>query len=275
MRTTDQAMTANGMSISDQLARHARKIPDETALRFEGAGRSYRELDERVARLGNALADRGVRPGDRVAVVGLNCLEIVESYLAVVRVGAICVPINFRLVADEIAYALTDSGARAVIVDTALAGAVAAAREQVPGVATCLVIGGAGGSGDESFEAALASAAPEHAGIAVDEGAPAFIMYTSGTTGRPKGAVLTHRNLLMHTFSSMVHNGVTNEDRVWLVGVPLFHIAGLAGMLPYLLLGGRSVIAPSSRFDPREIVELLARERVTSCFFVPAQWQAI
>ncbi len=278
MQATEHAMTGRGMTMSDQLARHARKIPDDVALRFEDSERTHRELDERVSRLANALDQRGVQPGDRVAVLGLNGLEVVEAYLASVRLGAICVPINFRLVADEIAYMLSDSGAKAAVVDTAMAGVMAKAREQVPAVATCLVIGGdarAGGPGAEGYEEALRSASAGFPERAVDERAPAFIMYTSGTTGRPKGAVLTHHNLLMHAFSSMAHLGAVGDDRVWLAAAPLFHIAGLAGMLPNLLLGGRTVIMPSGRFDPAETVDLLERERVSSCFFVPAQWQAI
>jgi hypothetical protein len=134
------AMIGRGMTMSDQLARHAWTIPDTVALRFEGSGRSYGQLDERVTR--NALRDRGARSDDRVAVAGLNCLELVESYLAAVRLGAIAVPINFRLVADEVGYALSDNGTVAVVVDAPLADTVAKAREQVPSVETALVIGG-------------------------------------------------------------------------------------------------------------------------------------
>ncbi|MCO5556208.1 hypothetical protein L7F22_009754 [Adiantum nelumboides] len=100
-------------------------------------------------------------------------------------------------------------------------------------------------------------------------------MYTSGTTGRPKGAVLTHRNLMLHAFLSITHLGTAGDDRVSLSGAPLFHIAGLSGMLPTLIAGGRVIIPPSGGFDPVATVDTLERERVSSCFFVPAQWQAI
>ncbi|WP_406691122.1 long-chain-fatty-acid--CoA ligase [Saccharopolyspora sp. ID03-671] len=270
------ALPGRGMTISDQIARHARKIPDEIALRHGEVSRSYAEFDERVTRLANALRDRGVRPGDRYAVATLNHLETIESYVAGSRIGAICVPINFRLVADEIAYHLNDSGAAAVITDTALADTVAKAREQAPDARSALVIGGGdAGPGSVEFEEALATASAEHDELDVEQESPAFIMYTSGTTGRPKGAVLTHHNLLMHTFSLLVHNGVSEDDRVYLVGVPLFHIAGVSGMLGPLLRGGRIVLSSSGRFDPRETVEMLERERISGCFFVPAQWQAI
>ena len=274
------APSVRGMTASDQLARHARTAPDVAALRFDGVGRSYRELDERVGRLAGALRARGVRAGDRVAVLGLNSPEVVECYLASVRLGAVGVPLNFRLTAAELGYQLADSGAVAVLVDAALAPVASAAREQAPGVRTCLVIGagddarGPRISTGEDYESALAEATPAPGGI-VDEQAPAFIMYTSGTTGRPKGAVLTHHNLLLHAFSSSTHLGVAAEDRVALSGAPLFHIAGLSGYLMTLLPGGTSVITRSGRFDPEATVRLLAEERVTNCFFVPSQWQAL
>jgi fatty-acyl-CoA synthase len=100
-------------------------------------------------------------------------------------------------------------------------------------------------------------------------------MYTSGTTGRPKGAVLTHRNLLLHAFSQVAHLGAGPADRVAVPGAPLFHIAGLAGGLPPLLLGGTHVILRSGGFDPVATLDLIERERVSSIFLVPAMWAAV
>ena len=261
------ALQGRGMTMSDQLARHARKTPDVAALRFEGSGRTYAELDARVTRLARALRERGVGTGDRVAVLALNGMEAWESYLAGVRLGAIVVPVNFRLVADEVAYVLADSGATALVVDDALAGVAAKAREQAD-VATVLVIG-------EEYETALADAGDEPLDVVVDENEPAFIMYTSGTTGRPKGAVLTHRNLLMHVFSQVTHLGWHPEDRVAAPGAPLFHIAGLAGGLPPLLVGGTNVILKSGAFDPVETLDMIEREKISSIFLVPAMWAAV
>src|SRR3954468_19779360 len=262
------ALRGRGMTMSDQLARHARTIPDAVALRFEGAGRTYAELDERVTRLARALQQRGLGIGDRLAVLALNGMEAWEAYLAGVRLGAIVVPVNFRLVADEVAYVLADSGATALVVHAALAGIAAKARERAPDVATVLVIG-------EEYEAALAEAGDEPLDVVVDEDEPAFIMYTSGTTGRPKGAVLTHSNLLMHVFSQVTHLGWHPEDRVAVPGAPLFHIAGLAGGLPPPLVGGTNAIIPSGAFDPVETLDLIEREQVSSIFLVPAMWAAV
>ncbi|TCP50059.1 fatty-acyl-CoA synthase/long-chain acyl-CoA synthetase [Tamaricihabitans halophyticus] len=271
-------MTGRGMTMSDQLARHARKIPDEIAFRFGDTTLSYRDCDERVSRLANALRDRGVGRGDRVAVLGFNCLEVIESFLAVTRLGAIGVPINFRLVADEIAYALTDSGSRVVVVDAAHAEVLAKALAQAPEVRDCLIVNGErppDSPAGEDYARALASADASFDELTVDEHEPAFIMYTSGTTGRPKGAVLTHQNLLLHAFSNLVHLGTSEDDRVWLAAAPLFHIAGLSGLLPTLLTGGRTVLLPSGQFDPVTTVDILEREQVSACFLVPAQWQAV
>ena len=261
-------LQGRGMTMSDQLARWARRTPDAAALRFEGTGRSYAELDERVTRLARALAGRGVATGDRVAVLALNGLEVWETYLAAVRLGAVVVPVNFRLVPDEVAYVLADSGTVALVVDTALAEVAAKARAQASGVRTVITIGG-------DYEEALGAVGGEPLDVEVDEGAAAFIMYTSGTTGRPKGAVLTHRNLLVHVFSHVTHLGWDPDDRVAVPGAPLFHVAGLAGGLPPLLMGGTHVVLRSGGFDPVATLDLIERERVSSIFLVPAMWAAV
>jgi fatty-acyl-CoA synthase len=264
-------VAGRGMTISDQLGRWARTTPDACAVRFEADGQTYEALDERVTQLAWALSARGVRPGDRVAVLGPNCMEVWESYLAGVRLGAVVVPISFRFVADEVAYVLADSGATALIVHTDQGETAAKAGEHSLALRTVLVIGSTEpGAPSEGFEAAVAASSIAPFESTIDEHQPAFIMYTSGTTGRPKGAVLTHRNLLMHAFSQIAHLNWSPDDRVSGGAVPLFHIAGLSGGLPPLLLGGTLVIMRSGGFDPEAIVDLIERERISNIFLVPA-----
>jgi fatty-acyl-CoA synthase len=273
--STMTTITGRGMTMSDMVARFSRTDPDGVAFRDGDKTSTWRSFHDRVTRIANALTERGVAPGDRVAVLGLNTVVLVEATVAALRVGAICVPLNFRLVADEIAYQLVDSGAVAVVVDAALAPVVAGARakEGVP-TRTVLVMNGEHEAGG-GLEEAMAAASPDYVEVDVPDAEPAFIMYTSGTTGRPKGAVLTHRNLLLHSFSNLVHGGVEGGERIGLSGAPFFHIAGVSGLHITMTAGGTTVLSPSGGFDPAAMVDLLERERVTSCFFVPAQWAAI
>ncbi|SFN67966.1 fatty-acyl-CoA synthase/long-chain acyl-CoA synthetase [Pseudonocardia ammonioxydans] len=266
--TTTATTPGRGMTMSDLVARHARGTPDEVAFVDPSHRRTYRELDDRVTRLAHVLLERGTGPGDRVAVLGLNSIEVVEAWLAVLRIGAIAVPVNFRLAASEIAYALRDSGACVVISDEAFAPVVEQARADAAEVRSTITFG-------DAYEQLLAGAPGTWEERPIPDEAPAYIMYTSGTTGFPKGAVLTHRNLYLHAFCSMATMGTTGDDRVWMSAAPLFHIAGLSGMLPVLITGGKVVIPPSGGFDPAQTVRTLADEGVTSCFMVPAQWQAV
>ncbi len=259
---------STGITLSDVLARHARVRPNQVGFVDPLRRSTFSAMDDRVNRLANALAERGVRRGDRVAVFGLNSIELVESWLAALRLGAIAVPVNFRLVADEIAYLLTDSGASAVVVDAALAPTLEAARQSADSVHTVITIGG-------DLQEVIDSASAEALRVDVGDEDPAFIVYTSGTTGFPKGAVLSHRNLYLHAFSSIGTLGHRADDDCWMGVAPLFHTAGVSGMLPAFLTGGRVVIPPSTGFDPEAIVRTIVTEQVTSCWMTPAQWQLV
>jgi fatty-acyl-CoA synthase len=259
-----KAVNSAGMTISDQVARFARTTPDGIAFRDGPVTLTWQQTDARIERLAAALAVT-VLPGDRVAVMAGNSVPHIEAMIAIVRTGAICVPVNFRMVVDEVEYVLADAGATAVLVDDPYAPVVAAAR--TPDVRAVLTLG-------TGYDAQLTAAPEPPEWPAPADDAPAFIMYTSGTTGRPKGAVLSHRNLLLHAYSNVVTNG-SHGDRVGLSGAPLFHIAGVSGFCINLAQGATTVLTPSGGFDPAAMVDLLERERVSSCFFVPAQWAAI
>ncbi|MBL7549215.1 AMP-binding protein [Frankia sp. AgB1.9] len=273
-----------------QLVRHAQQVPDQAALRFDGRTVTWSELADRASRVASALTRRGVRPGDRVATLMLNHVEHVTALLGAIWAGAIAVPVNFRLVGAEVAWILDNSAATALVVDAATAPVAAAAREQVP-VEVCLVVGGdptRAGTGAEDFEAAVAAEPelPDAAGAAgvaggrfpyaqVQETDTFLLMYTSGTTGHPKGAMLTHLNLLMQAITALRSYQLSGPDMAVLVAAPLFHIAGVGALAPAMLTGGRAVIAPTGAFDPEAVIRLIATERVTSAFLVPTQWQAV
>ena len=238
--------------------RAARSRPDRPAVVFGEEVRTHAELHDRAARLASVLATGGVQAGDRVALLLHNRIEFVEALLACHRLAAIAVPINFRLAADEIDYILTDSGAVALICDSGLPGAH---------VGLVLKIG-------PGYDDAVASAAPWRETPEVLEDDVAVLCYTSGTTGRPNGALLTHRNLVASTLS-WIHEMRAGQDDVWLSGQPLFHIGGINGLLPFLVLGATVILTPSTTFDPQETLRLIGAHGVTMCIFVPTQWAAI
>ncbi|HWE87993.1 MAG TPA: long-chain-fatty-acid--CoA ligase [Pseudonocardiaceae bacterium] len=270
-------LPGGGVSWVDQVARHAHRIPDRVALRFESRSTTWTELDHRVRTLAAGLRDRGVAAGDRVAVLMTNRPEFIETVLAVNTLGGIAVPVNFRLSAAEIRYIIVDSGARLLVADSGLAplaGAVRAESAQPPG---CLVVGdstGAAGPGAESYQDLLAGPVAEAPAAAISERDIALIMYTSGTTGRPKGAMLSHLNLMVQCLTVIQAFGQSTAE-ISLCASPMFHIAGIGLFAPVLLGGGTVVIMPSGQFDAGTTLDVLEREQVTTLFLVPAQWQVL
>jgi fatty-acyl-CoA synthase len=271
--TSVPALPGRGMTMSDQLRRWARLSPDVAALRFEKRTLTYRDLDARVDRLAGALAARGLGAGDRLAVLSPNSVEVWETYLAGVRLGAAVVPVNFRLAVPEVAHILADSAPRVLVVDGSLA-AVAAPALAAAGLPDVLVLV-TGDAADQGYEAVLASGPDGPLERGIPEDSAAFIIYTSGTTGRPKGAVLTHRNLLLHVFSQLATINDDSTRRIEAPGTPMFHIAGIAGGLPSLLHGGTHVILRSGGLGPAQILDLIETERLTTIGLVPSVWAQV
>lgn len=286
---TDQPYLARRQNWTNQLARHALMQPDQTALRYLGHTTTWGELDRRVTALAGALQRRGVQFGDRVLVLMLNRTEFIESVLAANRLGAIAVPVNFRMTPPEIAFLVGDCDARVVITESVLAPVAVAVRALDPTLSTVIVAGGttddlpaaSPGSGDaaqgrlEGYEDVVAESGPAPAPVDIPDDSAALIMYTSGTTGRPKGAVLTHANLSGQALTHLFTSGADLNNDIGFIGVPLFHIAGIGNMITGLLLGLPTVLYPLGAFDPGALLDVLEAEKVTGIFLVPAQWQAV
>ena len=273
---TDQPYLARRQNWTNHLARHAMMQPDKTALRFLGNTTTWRELDDRVTRLAGALHRRGVGAGDRVLILMLNRTEFIEAMLATNKLGGVAVPVNFRMTPPEIAYLVSDCAARVVVTESVLAGVATAVRDLDSTLATVIVAGGETADGVLGYDDLIAEEGEPAPLVDIEENSPALIMYTSGTTGRPKGAVLTHTNLAGQAMTNMFTTGVDINNDVGFIGVPLFHIAGVAGnVVTGLLLGLPTVLYPLGAFDPGAVLDVLAAEKVTAIFLVPAQWQAI
>jgi fatty-acyl-CoA synthase len=237
---------------------------------------TYVRLAERVDRASAGLSRIGVRRGDVVAYISFNCHRLLEGYYAVPQMGAVLLPINIRLTPDDVAYILGDAGATTVVVDRALAGLLAPVRARLPQLRTVILMGGdpaaASPLDGEDYECMLASAPSSFARPELSEDAVAELFYTSGTTARPKGVMLTHRSLALHALGGALLLGC--DDRtVQLHSIPLFHVNGWGTPHSVTLTGGRHVMLP--RFDTAQVLETIERERVTDAFFVPTMVLAL
>ncbi|GGS18797.1 fatty-acyl-CoA synthase [Streptomyces humidus] len=246
-------------------ARRARKTPHRTALIHDDRPTDYATLYTRTTRLAHALRDRGVRRGDRIAYLGPNHPAYLETLFAAGTLGAVFVPLNTRLAGPEIAYQLADSGAKALVYGPSHAGLVAG----LPGNSDVRTYVEVGAEYEEALDAACDE--PIDTPVALDD--TCIIMYTSGTTGRPKGAMLTHGNLIWNAVNVLVDIDLIADERA-LVSAPLFHTAGLNMLtLPVLLKGGCCVLVEA--FDPAATLDLIERHRITFMFGVPTMFEQV
>jgi fatty-acyl-CoA synthase len=250
--------------LGEVLARNARKMPDREAIVFEDKTFSYREFNQRVNRLAQALLSEGIKPGDKVAFVLFNGNEILESYFATFKIGAVAVPLNYRLAAAELEYALGNCEAKVLIYDPDFENTLEKMDWSQTMVQRKIKVGPGG-----EYEAWISEREDHEPGVVFEEEDPALIMYTAGTTGKPKGAVLTHKNLFVNTtnWMNVVH---IHEEDCWFGPPPLFHVAALSGVLPHIFVGGKNVLAKSYR--PLEFLKLIERQKVTGTVLIPTMW---
>lgn len=241
------------------LRRAAAKFPDRLAVTFEGRSHTYRELDTAVTRAARRLIAMGLNKGDRVAAYGVNSDAYVVAFLACARAGLVHVPINYALVGDELQYLLAQSGARAVLVDPALAATLDSVRGAltIEHVISLPDVLDADGDGSELEPAA-------------DSADLAQLLYTSGTTSKPKGAMMSHGALVAEYVSCVIALGFGQDDDPLLV-MPMYHSAGMhVFMLPYLSVG--ATVRLMRRPDVAEILRRIEEEKIKSLFLAPTVW---
>lgn len=241
-----------------------RALGDKPALHHGDVTLTYRGLHDGCARFASFVAARA-GAGARVALLLQNVPELVIGYFGAIAAGAIAVPINHRLSPPEVGYVLADSGAALVVTTKAQHARIAHLPEAL-GVSTWLLVDGEA-PGAEPFRAALA-APPLPAPVAASGDVVACLLYTSGTTGFPKGAMLSHANTLFNVGSCDRTLGYRSDD-IGLVALPLFHVTALHSQLVALLARGGTVVLQQD-YDTRGLLELIARFRVTTLFLVPA-----
>ena len=248
-------------TLDDVLLQHARSRPQALAMRFEGRDVSYGKLARRTARAAARLwHEWGVRPGDRVAWLGLNHPDQITLLFALARIGALLVPLNFRLASAEWQAVLADCTPRCVLHDAAWAQAAMALAQ-------------AAGLPAHAIDTLIATPSPGDAPVHATPESPALLVYTSGTTGRPKGAVHTQANLLANMVAASEAQVLTAADQVLTV-LPLFHVGGLCiQTLPALYVGAAVLL--HARFDAGATLDAINRDRPTLTLQVPATMKAL
>lgn len=261
------------LTLSDSIAAHARTMPHKVGWRDSRRSASYAQWHERASRLAQGLLGLGLVPGDRVALLAYNTGEWLEIYVALARAGLVAVPVNFRLMGPEIAYIVQHSGARALIVQDDLRAVIDGIRAELPVDAMrCVHFGGsATPAGWQGYEALIAGAAAELPAHPVSPRDLFALMYTSGTTGRPKGAMRSHEGNALIGLATALEFGLTRVDTGLLV-MPLCHANSLYFGATFAMLGATIVVDDRRHFDPEALLALLSRERITFTSLVPTHY---
>ena len=260
----DRPLSFHAM-FEEALASHG----DRRAVLFNGASLSYRELDGEVARIAAGLASHGVQHGDRVVMFIGNRPEFVSVLLAIQRLGAIAVPVGIREQRPGLAYMLRQSGAKAIVFDAALAPVLPDATE-APGMRLRICVDDADVAGALSLSALGRGLAPCTVAARVREEDTAVLLYTSGTTGNPKGAMLSHFNIVHSALHYQSCFGLDHNDCAGLA-VPASHVTGLIAVIAAMLRVGGAMLVFSA-FQAEEFVAVAAKERMTYTLMVPAMY---
>lgn len=252
------------MNIAQNVERGRRFFPNKTALIFEGKSFTYKELDEIANRLANALRGLGIKRGERVALLLPNIPEFVISYLGILKIGAIAVSLNVMLKKNEVKFILDDCSAKTLITTESLSENVP--NSELPELKHILIAEGQARIGI-SLHQLISSASPSASAVEMDRDDPAAIIYTSGTTGFPKGATLSHGNVISNVYAANHCYRTQPEDRL-LLYLPLFHCFGQNAVLNAGLHSCATIVL-QRRFDLEQVLRTIALDRITMFFGVP------
>jgi acyl-CoA synthetase (AMP-forming)/AMP-acid ligase II len=250
------------MVINDWVINNARRFPNKFGIINKDVRYTFKEVDDRVNRLANALIKLGLKKGDRVAFLDRNCPQYLEFYFGVARAGMVGVPLNYRLVSREYIYLLNNSGARAVIVGKDYIPVIDSLRKEIPTVENFISLSPA--PGYSLYEDVIAASKPDDPGVPLKEEDMVIIGYTSGTTANPKGVMLTHKNIIANAMNFLSELPLRQED-VCYSPFPLFHSGAYCVMAYY----SRGCTQVYDDFDLINTFEVLHKEKV-NFLFIPA-----
>jgi len=253
------------MNTADFLSIATSICPERTAIVFEGKKYTFSQLNERVDRLANALLKLGVEKGDRIAMLQVNCNQFVEAYFAAAKLGAIYVPLNFRAKGNELTYMLNTAEASTLLVGERYIAPVNSLRSALTSVRHFISIESKH-DGMLYYEDVIASASAAEIFTEIDDDDTTILMYTAGTTGFPKGVMLSHNSFAIYVLENVTPADPELEERNILT-VPLYHVAGIQAMMA-AIYGGRTLIM-ERQFDAKEWMELVENEKANRAMMVP------
>lgn len=258
------------MNLSENLRKSVEAYPDQRAYVYLGEQKTYREFNDEVNRLANSLQALGITQGSKVALILPNSAEFLIAYYALIRTGAVVIPINPMYKPDEAAYILQDGEVEALISIPQLLPVLDAVKPRVPTLKNLILTGSESIPGYLSFNQLLQQGSPEFSGPALGEDDVAVILYTSGTTGKPKGAMLTQKNLTSNVESTIEFTQITSADRIICV-LPMFHVFCMTVCMNLsVAIGGLLVILP--RFTPQDVVTAIKENQATMFAGVPTMY---
>jgi long-chain acyl-CoA synthetase len=257
------------MAIGDILRVNARRFKSKIALRDERRTRTYEQVNRRANAFIRSLMDMDFKKGDHIALLLYNCVEYEELLLALPKAGFIIVTLNYRLIGRELEYIISDSEACALIYDAELNDTVEEIRPSLELVKQYIIVDRLGDSKAEAlnYEKLIQSSSDAEISVPVSESDTAFILYTSGTTGLPKGAMLTHKNVMTNLFNILFEFQVNSDDKIFNVP-PLYHCAGQNGFMAHFFYGCE--IVTIKQFEPELLLETIKTERPNILHLVPA-----
>ena len=259
------------------IVRNSRKYPDKEALIYGKTRLTYKQLNARINRLAHALLDIGITKGVKVAILSYNCNQFIEAYYALGKIGGIAVPLNFRLHTEELIYMVNHSDAEAFIIGEPFVQMVKDMRKDLPRVRKYISITDKPVKGMLYYENLIAKYPDDEPLVLIDEDDPLFIMYTAGTTGRPKGAIITHKNevvmWMLGGFYVFAEPGLFTNRRLLdfksFAVPPIFHLAAF-GFCQFNFFGSTTVVLPEEVFDPVEIMSTIQEEKINAILLIPA-----
>jgi acyl-CoA synthetase (AMP-forming)/AMP-acid ligase II len=245
--------------------------PDRDCVVFEGKRYTFGQVNERSNRLANSLTKMGIKKGDMVAILQVNCNQFLETYYAVAKLGAILAPLNFRAKEDELTYMLNNSGAVALFVGDRYVNMVNAMRPNLTSVQHCISIDGKQ-ENMHYYEDLISSGSPDEVVPDVDDEDTTLLMYTAGTTGRPKGVPMTHNSYGIYVLDNVDPASPDIEEKN-LLTVPLYHVAGFQALLA-AVYGGRTLIM-MRQFEVNDWMDAVQRERINRAMLVPTMLKRV